>query len=109
MTDQQAPAPLQQALGKLSPQLVWEQLRSQVAGAVEDQYQEAQELAAQENWPGTLRDLLEQLGNLEATAAVREFHNSNPEYPLQQVNHQPPLKALAGCLKMLLTNEYFLT
>jgi hypothetical protein len=100
---------LREALGKFSPQQVWDQLRYQVAGAVDDQYQEAQALADRENWPDSLNRLLEQLGNLDPLVGVREFHNSNPTFNLQQVPQQPALSVLAGILRMLLTNEYFLT
>ena len=96
------------ALGKLSPELVWMELESQVAMAIEDHYEEAEKLAAM-GWEDPLDDLvytLNQMFGHTQTLAINYFMESNPDFNLQNISKRDkPLEVLEAIFEMLLTNE----
>ncbi len=94
-----------QALGSVSPELAWLQLRDLVAGALLEQPEEAAELAQQMNLPGDLEDLLAMLGEMNPALGISQFHYKNPQFDLQQIPKQTPLSALRAVLSMVLESD----
>jgi len=97
----------QAELRKVSPQLAWLQLQDLVARAIEEQYEQSQQLAQKMNLPGDLQDLLQFLGVEQPNEALSDFQYANPKFDLQNLPKQDPLKALQAVLKMLLESDRF--
>ena len=93
-----------QALGNLSPELAWLQIKTAVSRAIEYQFPEADKARQEANFPVDLRNLMEVL---EVTNPVRAINNlvyRNPRLNLQTVE-KFPLEALKAVLRMLTSND----
>jgi hypothetical protein len=95
------------ALGKVSPELAWLQVRTLVQGAIEEYFQAAKELANRLNWSCQLEDLSEILGSVNPVRGVNElvYTHANQELNLEDIPSLPPLQVLEAVLKMCLENE----
>lgn len=96
-----------QALGNVSPELAWEQIRTQVENAIENQEQESQQAAQKNGLPTDLTDLVENLGVINPARAINLFHYANPKFNLQQIAKQKPLDVLKAVLKMETQSDRF--
>ena len=99
--------PAREALGKVSPELAWEQVQAMLMQCVEEYYQAAEELRLRYNLPVDLRNLQELLGDwgLNPVRAVNELRYANPNFDLKDIPAQEPLKVLEAVLRMLMLND----
>src|SRR5579872_3392782 len=95
------------ALGKVSPQLAWEQIKALVEQAIEVYPNESQKLVEKYSLPVDLSDLEENLEEISPIRAVNEFHYSNPDFNLKDVLKAEPLQALEALIKMDVQNDRF--
>jgi uncharacterized protein YfaS (alpha-2-macroglobulin family) len=94
-----------QALGSVSPELAWLQVRTLVSQAVEKDLRKAENLRQTANYPVDLTNLLEVLGAFNPVRGVNLLHESNPTLNLQDLMKQSPLAVLNAVLKTLMTND----
>ena len=97
--------PAKFALGKVTPQLAWEQVQALVAQCLEEYYQAAEELRQRMGLAVDLRNLQEVLGITNPVRGINNLHYSNPDLNLKALPEQPPLEVLQAVLKMLLNSD----
>jgi hypothetical protein len=100
------------ALGNVSPELAWLQIRDMVMGAQLDYTGAANELFGLHRYDLPYRNLEEMSGDLEGFPrdGVRPINllvASNPHLDLRDIPHLPVLEPLKAVLKMLTRNEAF--
>ena len=95
------------ALGKVSPELAWLQVRTMVEQCREEYCGASLEVCERLTWSPELdlTDLSEVLGNWNPVRALNHVVESNPELDYQELMSEPPLKVLEAVLKTLLTND----
>lgn len=104
------------ALGPVSPDLAWVQIRNQFAAALLDSPETARELAEREGLAKSrfstegLENLQEAMGNQEyfpPVSSINHLLESNPHLSLRDVDQLPPLVLLKAILRMRMTNEAY--
>lgn len=95
----------QLALGRVSPELAWEQVKAMVQHAIEEYAEQSQKAVEKYNLPVDLGGLSEILGVCSPIKGVSELHYANPNLNLRQIPKQPPLKVLEAVLKMLTESD----
>ena len=98
--------PAKLALGKVSPQLAWEQVRAQVAYVAEEQYRAGQDLAVHEELPIDLPNLLEVLGLINPIRAINLLVYSNPDLELRDIMSQPALQIFKAVLNLMNSDRW---
>lgn len=89
------------ALGKVSPELAWEQVRAQVAYVAEEQYRAGQALAEHEELPIDLPNLQEVLGLMNPVQGVNLLAYSNPDLDMRDLMHEPALQVFKAVLNLM--------
>lgn len=96
-------------LGKLSPQLAWEQVRA-AASTVAEQYSRAgADLLKQANLEIDLPGLLEVLGLFNPVRALNLLAYANPHLDLRNLPQQAPLQVLKAVLNLMSCDRYLAT
>lgn len=93
------------ALGKITPELAWEQIKTLAQKAIEDQHKESLAAATEQNLPIDLRNLSEVLGVTSPNKGINEFQYANPGINLKNLPQQTPLKILKALIKMLVSSD----
>ena len=99
--------PVQLALGKVSPELAWLQLKTLVQQAIELNHDQSKALADKLNWPLSLEEMSECLGLMNPVRGLNELLYINPQFNLQSIPQGNPLKALEAVLRMYLVSDRF--
>lgn len=94
------------ALGKVSPELAWGQVRAQVAYVAEEQSQAGQELLDREELGIDLFNLREVLGLFNPVRGINLLVYSNPDLSLRDLMHQPALQVLKAVLNLTDCDRY---
>lgn len=94
------------ALGKVSPELAWEQVRAQVAYVAEEQSQAGQDLAEHEGLPIDLPNLREVLGLFNPVRGINLLVYSNPDLDLRDLPKQPALQVFKAVLNLMNCDRY---
>lgn len=97
----------QSALGVTSPQKAWDELRAMTEQAIENEYDQSQQLAEKMNLPVDLADLRENLAIMDPVRAINEFHYINQDFNLKRVLSNPPLEVLKAILRMEVESDRF--
>ena len=98
-----------EALGRVSPELAWLQIREAFQGAIQDYPEASESLAKYENLPESLESLGGSLGSFNPVKAINYLVESNPDLSLQDIPHLPPLTILRALLTTMLTNDNLLS
>lgn len=97
------------ALGNLSPQAAWEQVKALVDQAW-DQYQdEAQRVAENYNLPVDFPNLQEWLELMNPVKGVNELHYINPELSLENLPKQDPVKVFEAVVRIMTVSDRYLS
>jgi hypothetical protein len=105
------------ALGMVSPELAWLQLRDSFMGAILDSPATVRELAEWEGLANSqfgtqgLESLAASMKNPEyfpPVSTINHLLESNPNLSLRDIPHLPPLTVLKAILHMVMTNEAYL-
>lgn len=94
-----------QKLGPVTPELAWEEVKTQVQNAIQNQYKESEALRLKANYPVDLRNLTEVLELIHPVRGVNNLHYANPSLNLQSLPKQPPLSILQAVLNMLTSSD----
>ena len=92
--------PVVMALGKVSPELAWEQVQAMVSQALEVYPAQAKDLFKKMDSREDEEELLDLLGNLPPVEGLNQLHYINREMDLRDIPHQPPLKVLEAVLRI---------
>jgi hypothetical protein len=98
----------QVALGKVSPQLAWVQVEDQVGQAIEEHYEESEQLRLEYNLPIDLTNLTEILAETNPVRGVSELQYINQNLDLKNIPKQKPLEVLKAVLRMLTESDHYL-
>lgn len=90
------------ALGVVSPELAWLQLRGQVIRAIDDQEQEALQIAEAAEWPASMDAITVRMSKYPPAEALTLFQEANPMFDLEDIPQGNPLVALEAVLHMIL-------
>jgi hypothetical protein len=96
-----------EALGKVSPELAWLEVKAMVQQAIQYPFKEAEDMRLTANYPVDLRNLTEVLEVGSPTRAINQLHYASPNLNLQQIMKQPPLKILESVLKMMTVSDRY--
>ena len=94
------------ALGKVSPELAWEQVRAQVAYVAEEQSAAGLALAEHEELPIDLPNLLEVMGLINPVRAINLLVYSRPDLELRNVPSQPALQVFKAVLNLMNSDRW---
>lgn len=89
------------ALGKVSPELAWLQVRAQMDSVAELYSQAGEELLDYEGLEIDLFNLQELLGLMNPVQAINLLVYSNPDLDLRDLPKQPALQVLKAVLNLL--------
>lgn len=89
-----------QALHGLKPQLVWSNILDQVAGAVDEQEQEAEQVRQQTGLKMTLLGLQVTLGQMIPEDGLNLLLSVRPHLDLSQIPQMNPLTILRGAAEI---------
>lgn len=96
-----------QAIGKLSPELVWEQVKIMVQQAIQQYPQESEALRLKANFPVDLVNLMEVLGVMNPIRGVNQLHYANENLPLTKIPKLPLTEVLQAVLKFLTDSDRY--
>lgn len=100
-------SPERQNPTKVSPELAWSQVESMVLQANDQQYDEAEKLRLEMNYPVDLTDLSEVLAETKPERGIEELLYANPEFSLENIPKQKPLSVLKAVLTMLTMSDRY--
>lgn len=92
---------------KTSPELAWSQVEALVLQAIEFQYEAAEKLRLEMNYPVDLTDLSEVLAETKPARGIEELQYANPKFNLETIPKQKPLEVLKAVLKMLTESDSY--
>jgi hypothetical protein len=107
LTEYELDPEAKQALGRVSPELAWLQVKTLVQEAIQQEYDQAEEMRLQANYPVDLTDLTEVLEVMNPVRGVNQVHYANESLNLQHLPQQPPLKVLQALLNMLMNSDRY--
>lgn len=96
-----------QALGRVSPELAWTQVRALVSHIREQYPEEAEQLRQKWEYPVDLSNLEEVLGAMNPVRGVNQLHEAAPNLDLQTLPKQQPLKVLEALFKMFMESDRY--
>jgi hypothetical protein len=97
----------QNSPSKVSPELAWSQIEAQVQQAIEYQYDAAEKLRLEANYPVDFTNLSEVLAETKPSWGVEEMQYANPQFSLESISKQKPLEVLKAVLKMLTQSDHY--
>lgn len=97
------------ALGKVSPELAWLQLRGKFQEDLQEYRGASEELAKREHLPESLESLGGSMQSFHPIPAINFLLESNPDLDLQNIDHLPPLTVVKAIMRMMLTNDRLLS
>lgn len=91
--------PLAAALGKVSPELAWQQVLAQLAQSRDEYGSASQSLLARYNLELDMPGLIEVWGQANPVRALNLLYGLNPSLPWRDLMSAPPLKVLEALLR----------
>jgi len=102
-------AAAREALGNVSPQLAWLQIRTMFQHEMEEYRGAAESLAKYENLPESLESLAASMEGFLPIPAINYLAESNPDLDLTDIPHLQPLTILKAVLHTQMTNDRLLS
>jgi hypothetical protein len=93
------------ALRGISPELVVEQLKAQVARAIQESPAETDKLVEKTNYPGDLSQFLDLLSQYSPKRLMEAIQQMSPNFPFLRVMDQRPLAVLAELLNVQMNSD----
>jgi hypothetical protein len=78
-----------------------------VQQAIEHQYEAAEKLRLEMNYPVDLTDLSEVLAETKPSRGIEELQYANQKFSLQNIPKQKPLEVLKSVLRMLTQSDHY--
>ena len=96
-----------QALGRISPERAWLQVRTLVRQAIQEHYAEAEKMRLKANYPVDLTNLAEALEIGSPICGINHLHYANPDLKLTNIPKVPCLEVLQAVLNFLTVSERY--
>jgi hypothetical protein len=95
------------ALGRVSPELAWMQIRAEIMGDLQERPVAAKQWCQKYNLAGSLEKLELDMGIWDPVSSLNHLVESNPHLNLRDIPHLPMFTILKAVLEMLLHNQAY--
>jgi hypothetical protein len=98
---------VKEALKEQTPAAVWLEIDRQIYEAADNQFEVADRLRRELNYPVDLSNLKEITAEIDPIRALNDLHETNPKFPLtvNEISKLAPLSVLKAVLLTFTTNQ----